>query len=688
MTAVRSGGVSDRKEDGTPLLLFASACVLGCLILLAATTAQAASAADWDVCNKGYPPDKKIAACTKIISNQRETVPDRIKALNLRAWGHNFKNEYDAAYDDLAEAIKLDPNQANSYDKRASMFVGAGETERPIADYTTAINLQPTGYRYLQRGDLYRKKHDIERAVADYKAAVAEWTKNIDAHPEVAWNYLSRSHAYRNLGDVDDALNDFNAFLARKKDSDDPQLADRGDLYLRKGEFDRAIADYTAVINQKPDDIYRYQKRALAYRLEGDYKRAILDYDTMIKSSDSNPEYFIGRGLAYAGAGKPERAAVDFTQAIDIFPEGATAYYDRAQAERESGNPDIAIADYSAAIERDPNYAVAFNSRGRAYAALHDDAHAMADFQAAIRLNDKLGAAYYNRASLHQAAGRQDQAVADFGRALAADPNNKDFLVARGSVLAANASYDAAERDFSAALTIDPLDTAAYVGRAAARLKLGATAKSLDDVNRALLLDGSLASAYAVRADIYATQGQVDKAAADRLAADKSRAAMEERRQIAEAARAHPHVRVIVKGVFPTSPPYLKRTFTFGSTIEVRDDQITYTSPGLRPYKLTSGEKIQENFPGTCNNRPVPDQGTRSVIAIFNKYLIQVELESRVDFHTPPCGGRYNYYKENFVIDLSNGGCKFSYKQDRDLFGVGAFDNKVYDQTCMAETLR
>jgi tetratricopeptide (TPR) repeat protein len=680
--------MSERRLEGARPLRLTGVGVFGCMAILAAAVAQAAIPTDWDGCNKGYPPETKIAACTKIINNQSETTPDRIKALVLRAWGHNFKNEYDAAYDDIGEAIKLDPNKVDSYDARASMMASAGEVDRPIVDYTAAINLQPEGYRYLQRGDLYRKRHDFEHAIADYKAAAAQFTEKIAAHPDASWAYISRSHAYRDLGDVDDALNDFNAFLKYKKDADDPQLADRGDLYLRKGDFDDAIADYTAVIDKKPDEFYLYEKRALAYRLKGDYKRAILDYDTMIKTVDNNPEVLIGRGLAYAGAGEPERAAVDFTKAIDVYPEGATAYYDRAQAERESGNPDIAIADYSAAIERDPNYAVAFNSRGRAYVALHDDAHAMADFNEAIRLNDKLGAAYYNRASLHQAAGRLDQAIADFGRALATDPSNKDFLVARGSALATNTSYAAAEKDFSAALKIDPLDTAAYIGRAATRLKLGATAESLDDVNRALLLDGSLASAYTVRADIYAAQGKADKAAADRLAADNVRTAAEKSRQAAEAARAHPHVKVIINGVFFTSPPYLKRTFTFGSTIEVRDDQITYTSPGLSPYKVASGDKIQENFPGTCNNRPVPDQGTRSMIAIFNKYLIQVELESRIDFHTQPCGGRYNYYKENFVIDLSNGGCKFSYKQDRDLFGVGAFDNKVYDQTCVAETLR
>jgi hypothetical protein len=76
------------------------------------------------------------------------------------------------------------------------------------------------------------------------------------------------------------------------------------------------------------------------------------------------------------------------------------------------------------------------------------------------------------------------------------------------------------------------------------------------------------------------------------------------------------------------------------------------------------------------------------VSAAVDKYLVTVDMHSRIDFKTGACRGRYNVYKETFLIDLSNGGCKFSYRQDRDLFGVGAFDNKVADQTCVVESLR
>ncbi|MGB8632324.1 MAG: tetratricopeptide repeat protein, partial [Xanthobacteraceae bacterium] len=260
------------------------------MAVFTAVSAEAATPADWDACERGYPPDKKIAACTKISNNPSETTPDRIKALIQRAFAHKFKNEYDAAYADIGAAIDLDPHQASTYDTRAFMFAGDGEIDRPIADYTAAINLEANGYRYLQRGDLYRKKGDLQHATADYKLAVAQYTTEMAAHPEFAGSYYGRSRAYRSLGDVDNALSDFNEFLRRKTDTVEASLADRADLYLRKGDFDRAIADYTQAIDQHPNFTDRYGKRALAYRLEGDYKRAILDTTRWSNRTTATPK--------------------------------------------------------------------------------------------------------------------------------------------------------------------------------------------------------------------------------------------------------------------------------------------------------------------------------------------------------------------------------------------------------------
>src|SRR4029077_16859301 len=56
----------------------------------------------------------------------------------------------------------------------------------------------------------------------------------------------------------------------------------RGNAYSAKGDHDRAIADYTQVINLDPKSAIAYNNRGLAYRAKGDLDRAIADYNQAI----------------------------------------------------------------------------------------------------------------------------------------------------------------------------------------------------------------------------------------------------------------------------------------------------------------------------------------------------------------------------------------------------------------------
>ena len=124
------------------------------------------------------------------------------------------------------------------------------------------------------------------------------------------------------------------------------------------------------------------------------------------------------------------------------------------------------------------------------------------------------------------------------------------------------------------------------------------------------------------------------------------------------------------------------------TVVEIKGDEITYKTPGMPAYKIASGDRFEEKFPGLCSGKPTTNMGDRNVTASVDKYLVHIQLQSRLEFQTGACRGRHNYYKETFLIDFSDGGCKFTYLQDRDLFGVGQFDTSILDQTCKIEVMK
>ena len=64
----------------------------------------------------------------------------------------------------------------------------------------------------------------------------------------------------------------------------------RGNAYHRRGDYDRAIADYTEAIRLDPKYAIVYGNRGNSYRLKGDYDRAIADLTEAIRL---DPKYAI-----------------------------------------------------------------------------------------------------------------------------------------------------------------------------------------------------------------------------------------------------------------------------------------------------------------------------------------------------------------------------------------------------------
>ena len=80
----------------------------------------------------------------------------------------------------------------------------------------------------------------------------------------------------------------------------------------KKGDYDRAIADYNKALELDPKDATAYNNRGFTYDNKGDYDKAIADYDAAIRL---NPEYaraYNNRGFTYDKKGDYDRAIADY----------------------------------------------------------------------------------------------------------------------------------------------------------------------------------------------------------------------------------------------------------------------------------------------------------------------------------------------------------------------------------------
>ncbi|GAB6391389.1 MAG: tetratricopeptide repeat protein [Treponematales bacterium] len=322
------------------------------------------------------------------------------------------RRDWNTAIAEFTGALRLDPNYAAAYLLRgmamlasvsnvtdisenfedfASLSETFSETEKPVAnraidDLTEAIGLTPTVKTYLYRGSVYIGLGEYDKAIVDY-------TEAIRLDPNAADAYNNRGVAYVEKGDNNKAIVDFNQAL-RLFPNYANAYNNRDAAYDDKGDYDRAIADYTQAIRLDPDYAYPYTNRGDAYRDKGDYDRAIADYTQAIRLDPNNGYAYISRGnayknrgITYGDKGDYDRAIADFNQALKLAPDNAAALYNsRGWNYALKGDYKRALEDANKSLELRPNDANTLDTRATAYQGLGDLNRAIADWEAAVKL--------------------------------------------------------------------------------------------------------------------------------------------------------------------------------------------------------------------------------------------------------------------------------------------------------------
>lgn len=281
--------------------------------------------------------------------------------------------------------------------------------------------------------------------------------------------------------------------------------------------------------------------RGIAFAKKGEINRAIADYDKAIELSPKNAIAYNNRGYAYNELGQYDRAIADFDQAIDFDPKSSTAYNNRGYAYFNKGAFDRAVADYDQAIKLDPRYAKAYRNRAMALMKKRDYARAIADFDQAIQLNPSDAIAYHNRGVANERAGRKALALNDYKRAAQLKPGSRSYKRATArlsaparskpkptSTVRANADYVSDCVKGKAATKIDGCTKAiasgkwqgsrlswAYANRGLAYRRMGALDSAIADFDQAIKLSPKSATAYNHRGIAYNNKGDFGRAIAD-----------------------------------------------------------------------------------------------------------------------------------------------------------------------------
>jgi tetratricopeptide (TPR) repeat protein len=130
----------------------------------------------------------------------------------------------------------------------------------------------------------------------------------------------------------------------------------RGITYARfKGDWDRAIADFSEALRLGSKDPGAHAGRAAANLRKGDIDRALPDLNEGLRLDPRHPGVRNVFGIYYTKKGDYERALTEVNEALRLSPQYLYAFSTRGDIYENKGEFNRALADFRMALSFDPD---------------------------------------------------------------------------------------------------------------------------------------------------------------------------------------------------------------------------------------------------------------------------------------------------------------------------------------------
>ncbi len=362
----------------------------------------------------------------------------------LRSQLHTIGKDTISAYADLAQAIKLNPDDIDAYEKRGQLYFEQNRYDESDADYTRLLALEPGGVMGdmgLGRNAFYRK---------DYAGALAHYDKIVALNAgDYSSGYSFRAETYLAMGEYLKAIDDICKALEINSDNKAYRLlydfpADQTNLVTAKlralamrhpytGEYKyyagqilnskRRYEESNAILEEALEIEQRREIFGVIsdnYAQMGDYATALSIVERGLEIDPDDTPLLIRRADIFGESGDLEGAIAEWSRVIDLNPDFFYGYYRRGWFEDNAEKNDEALADYEMAITLNPTYAYSYTGKGDVLLRKGENEKAEEAYAKVLELEmvpEEYSCAMYALLAL----GRRDEAVEYLEKVIATD---------------------------------------------------------------------------------------------------------------------------------------------------------------------------------------------------------------------------------------------------------------------------
>jgi tetratricopeptide (TPR) repeat protein/predicted aspartyl protease len=252
-------------------------------------------------------------------------------ALASRGEGFADRRDYEHAIADLTRACELDPTEPEYAFQRGMAYWANRQPQLAGADFDRALSLKPDlAPALMARAEMRLRSRDLAAATADLDAADKVAPKQADSRLTLAALYVRADRSQS-------AIAQYDLWIANHPDDSKMIDALNGSCWIRAMQgidLDRALNDCDKAIWRvdKKSSPGGYAKlldsRGFTRLRRGEFDKAIADFDAAVKLDPRKASSLFGRGTAKLRKLKTAEGQADIAAAAALQPK-ITEYFDR-----------------------------------------------------------------------------------------------------------------------------------------------------------------------------------------------------------------------------------------------------------------------------------------------------------------------------------------------------------------------
>jgi tetratricopeptide (TPR) repeat protein len=311
----------------------------------------------------------------------------------------------------------------------------------------TELNPQSVEARVLL-GNFYGSQNRLDEAEHEFRAGMAVSAQSIEPREALA-KLLVAEHKNEAAEQV--------LLEARRDLPNNPEsLLDLSNFYFITGNLNKAVAQYDALYQQRPNDLQIKKKYIQLLVQVKRFDEAHRLDEEILRTSANDSDALLYRSEMQISEGHAAEAEQALQGVIRSAPDNSDAHYALGVAFQKQGDRERARAEWEETLRLDPNSLDAERS-------IADAALEMGDMRALenaatqlIRLEPRVAEGYALRALSHINLQQFEAGEQDAREAIAIDPQNAFGYVQLGNLRLSEARYGEAITTFQDALKRNP----------------------------------------------------------------------------------------------------------------------------------------------------------------------------------------------------------------------------------------